>query len=171
MIKQNHIKSLFLASAFVLLSVACVLTVKYWHRTLPAEFCGEVYQRYAGREDLYVSFIKDFRIDDSTVVDVTTLTAKDSAGWEALLREMNRSEETIKQMREDVDNDNNPITMYPCEIGHPELICSDPDKDKWLVFMIHTERTVYVFQTINEKQSRVIRTYKMKEAINKSIKG
>ena len=151
-------------TALILLLTSAMLDMKRYAKV------SEVYLHYKDRADLKVGFVKDFRIDDSTTVDVTTLTAKDSAGWEALLREMNRSEETIKQMREDVDNDNNPITMYPCEIGHPELICSDPDKDKWLVFMMHTERTVYVFQTINEKQSRVIRTYKMKEAINKSIK-
>ena len=165
---QYKIKSLLCAAAFVLLAVAAVLVVKYWHHTLPAEECGEVYCRYSNRDDLKVSFLKDFRIDDSTTVDVTTLTAKDSAGWESLQREMNRSEETIELAREGINNGNHPITMYPCETGHPERRCSDPDKNKWLVIMMHTERTIYVFHTIDEKQSRVIRTKKMKETINKT---
>nr|MCR4932255.1 hypothetical protein [Bacteroidales bacterium] len=100
---QYKIKSLLCAAAFVLLAVAAVLVVKYWHHTLPAEECGEVYCRYSNRDDLKVSFLKDFRIDDSTTVDVTTLTAKDSAGWENLMREMNRPESLIELMRKAVD--------------------------------------------------------------------
>ena len=86
---QYKIKSLLCAAAFVLLAVAAVLVVKYWHHTLPAEECGEVYCRYSNRDDLKVSFLKDFRINDSVFVDVTLLEATDSVGWNKLVEELN----------------------------------------------------------------------------------
>ena len=166
MIKQNHIKALFLASAFVLLSVACVLTVKYWHRTLPAEFCGEVYQRYAGREDLFVSFIKDFRIDDSTAVDVTTLTAKDSAGWESLLREMNVNELTIVKQRKAVEEGNAIVSEYYCAKNHPEKRVSLKEcMDFDLVIYSYFEKTIYVFNAKTQEQGRRIQAHKNNEIL------
>lgn len=166
MIKQNHIKALFLASAFVLLSVACVLTVKYWYRTLPAEFCGEVYQRYAGREDLYVSFIKDFRIDDSTTVDVTTLTAYDSASWENLMREMNIKEGTIRKQTEAVKSGKTALTEYYCMNNHPEQRikvkeCSDFD----LVIFSFNEYVTYIFDVNTIEQGRRIQAHKNNEIL------
>ena len=117
---QYKIKSLLCAAAFVLLAVAAVLVVKYWHHTLPAEECGEVYCRYSNRDDLKVSFLKDFRIDDSTTVDVTTITAKDSASWEALLREMNIKEGTIRKQTEAVKLGKTAVTEYYCMNIHLE---------------------------------------------------
>ena len=166
MIKQNHIKALFLASAFVLLSVACVLTVKYWHRTLPAEFCGEVYQRYAGREDLYVSFIKDFRIDDSTTVDVTTLIARDSAGWESLMREMNVNELTIVKQRKAVEEGNAIVSEYYCAKNHPEKRVSLKEcMDFDLVIYSYFEKTIYVFNAKTQEQGRRIQAHKNNEIL------
>ncbi|MBR3829611.1 MAG: hypothetical protein IKJ40_10035, partial [Bacteroidales bacterium] len=53
---------------------------------------SEVYRRYKDRDDLSVAFVKDYRIGDSIIVDVTTIEATDSASWESLLREMNVNE-------------------------------------------------------------------------------
>ena len=108
---------------FLVVSVACVLAVvavKY----LPALLCGggesEVYHRYEHRDDLKVGFVKDYRIDDSTTVDVTTLTAKDSAGWEALLREMNVSDLIIEICNKAAKKGNYTVAFYNCKKNHPE---------------------------------------------------
>ena len=76
---------------YIIAFCLALLTVYVLHnsgRIFPSGEVGEVYRRYCNRDDIRVEFFKDFRIDDSTIVDVTTLTAKDSASWEALLREM-----------------------------------------------------------------------------------
>ena len=163
---QYKIKSLLCAAAFVLLAVAAVLVVKYWHHTLPAEECGEVYCRYSNRDDLKVSFLKDFRIDDSTTVDVTTLTAKDSAGWEALLREMNIKEGTIRKQTEAVKSGKTALTEYYCMNNHPEQrikVKECPDFD--LVIYSFNEYVTYIFDVNTIEQGRRIQAHKNNEIL------
>ena len=166
---QYKIKSLLCAAAFVLLAVAAVLVVKYWHHTLPAEECGEVYCRYSNRDDLKVSFLKDFRINDSTTVDVTTITAKDSAGWEALQREMNRSEEAIERSRNRIKEGHYVLTDYYCEIGQPEHRIPFKEGECWLVYVNHKEKTFYIFHIINHEQGYLIIRSKTRELYNNRI--
>ena len=75
--KRWGLKFLLLAFASILVVVA----VKYWPRVLTPDQCSEVYRRYKDRDNLSVAFVKDYRIGDSITVDVTTITAPDSAGW------------------------------------------------------------------------------------------
>ncbi|MBR6131453.1 MAG: hypothetical protein IKQ20_06305 [Bacteroidales bacterium] len=155
---------------FLVVSVACVLAVvavKY----LPALLCGggesEVYPRYEHRDDLKVGFVKDYRIDDSTTVDVTTLTAKDSAGWEALLREMNKPESLIELMRKYEIEGRYNVTGYYCEVEHPELTTPYKEGNSWYVILNPTERTIYIYQLSNCKARSIIKN-KLKEVKDKA---
>lgn len=58
-----------------------------WPRTVPLEQCSEIYQKYVNEENVRVSFIKGFRVNDSVFVDVTLLEATDSAGWSILKKD------------------------------------------------------------------------------------
>ena len=154
---------------FLVVSVACVLAVvavKY----LPALLCGggesEVYHRYEHRDDLKVGFVKDYRVDDSTTVDVTTLTAKDSAGWEALLRELNVKEETIKKQMEAVKSGKTAVTEYYCMNNHPEQrikVKECPDFD--LVIYSFNEYVTYIFDINTIEQGRRIQAHKNNEIL------
>ena len=68
-----------------LLAVALVLVVKYRPRTVPLEECSQIYRDYADDPHVAVAFIKDFRVNDTLTVDVTTLHALDSTGWHSLM--------------------------------------------------------------------------------------
>ena len=154
---------------FLVVSVACVLAVvavKY----LPALLCGggesEVYHRYEHRDDLKVGFVKDYRIDDSTTVDVTTLTAKDSAGWEALLREMNVNELTIVKQRKTVEEGNAIVSEYYCAKNHPEKRVSLKECMNFdLVIYSYFEKTIYVFNAKTQEQGRRIQAHKNNEIL------
>lgn len=61
--------------------------VLLWPRTVPLEQCSEIYQKYVNEENVRVSFIKGFRVNDSVFVDVTLLEATDSAGWSILKKD------------------------------------------------------------------------------------
>jgi hypothetical protein len=132
------------------------------HRVVKSEL-SEVYNRYKDRDDLRVAFVKDYRIDDSTTVDVTTLTAKDSAGWEALLREMNKSEGFIKRMREAVNEGVYMLSEYNCEIGHPEKRVPFKAGCSWFVLLNPTEKTIYIFHILNREQVHIIIQNKVRE--------
>ncbi len=154
---------------FLVVSVACVLAVvavKY----LPALLCGggesEVYHRYEHRDDLKVGFVKDYRVDDSTTVDVTTLTAKDSAGWEALLREMNVSDLIIEICNKAAKKGNYTVAFYNCKKNHPEQHTEIDIPNTDYVLYSYKEYTLYVFDITSRKQRNAIQTQRIKETFN-----
>jgi hypothetical protein len=110
-----------------------------------------------------VGFVKDYRIDDSTTVDVTTLTAKDSASWEALLREMNRSEDAIEYERNYANEGHYVLSYYCCEIGHPENMIPYKEGQSWMVFFNPSEKTIYIFHILNSKQKKALIRNKVSE--------
>lgn len=73
--------------AVCLVVAALVLLVKYHPRTVPIEECSQIYRDYADNPHIAVAFIKDFPVNDTLSVDVTTLQATDSLGWETLKNE------------------------------------------------------------------------------------
>ena len=154
---------------FLVVSVACVLAVvavKY----LPALLCGggesEVYHRYEHRDDLKVGFVKDYRIDDSTTVDVTTLTAKDSASWENLLREMNYPEMLIKIMNENLRNGNRGVGNYYCKKGLPETRTKIDVPNSQLVIVSPFEKCFYIFDVISKEQAHLIMDFEREDIIH-----
>ncbi len=158
---------------FLILALGCILAavaVKCWPRTLPPEQCSEVYRHYCNRSDLNVAFVKDYRIGDSITVDVTTITAKDSASWEALLREMNIDEKLIKQQRESIQNGTRCVQLYYCKEGHPDEPVS-PKKcpDFNLVAESPRDKTVYVFDIRDIEQGRTIICEKISELIQTNL--
>lgn len=144
-------------TALILLLTSAMLDMKRYATV------SEVYLHYKDRADLKVGFVKDYRVDDSTTVDVTTLTAKDSASWEALLREMNCQESVIEQMRDAVNDGRYLLNNYYCEIGHPEHRIPFNDDGCWMVYCNPTEKTIYIFHIINSQQGYLIIRSKVRE--------
>ncbi|MBQ6238493.1 MAG: hypothetical protein IJK07_09795, partial [Bacteroidales bacterium] len=139
--KRWGLKFLLLAFASILVVVA----VKYWPRVLTPDQCSEVYRRYKDRDNLSVAFVKDYRIGDSITVDVTTITAPDSAGWEQLLREMNVKEGTIEINNRLVREGKHTATTILSAKGYPEKRVSiDTTTSVDLVFFVYSEKCVYV---------------------------
>ena len=151
---------------YIIAFCLALLTVYVLHnsgRIFPSGEVGEVYRRYCNRDDIRVEFFKDFRVNDSITVDVTTLTAKDSASWEALLREMNKSEGVIKRMREAVNEGVYMLSEYNCEIGHPEKRVPFKAGCSWFVLLNPTEKTIYIFHILNCEQVHIIIQNKVRE--------
>ena len=147
-------------------AIACILAVavgKYQPLVFHGDDTGEVYRRYAQRDDLKVGFVKDYRINDTLTVDVTTITATDSASWEALLREMNKSESMIKRIREIVEKGSYSLSAYYCEIGHPENRIPFDENGCSLVITNPAEKTIYIFHVENHNQVLSIIRNKIRE--------
>ena len=154
---------------YIIAFCLALLTVYVLHnsgRIFPSGEVGEVYRRYCNRDDIRVEFFKDFRIDDSTTVDVITLTAKDSASWEALLREMNIKEGTIRKQTEAVKSGKTALTEYYCMNNHPEQrikVKECPDFD--LVIYSFNEYVTYIFDVNTIEQGRRIQAHKNNEIL------
>ena len=78
--KKHHIISLVIGIA-VLLSI---LVWKLWPRQLPPQQCDSFFLRYENNKHFSVAYFKDFSINDTTLVDVTTLHALTDSAWNAL---------------------------------------------------------------------------------------
>ena len=153
-------------------TILCLLTVVgctvyvLWSCIVPLGKTSEVYRRYAQRDDLKVGFVKDYRINDTVNVNVTTITAPDSASWEALLREMNVSEDVIALEREAMNAGKKSASTYYSAKGHPEervLIKKVPEFD--LVVLSFKELTIYSFDVESIEKSRIIQMHKCSEYI------
>ena len=113
---------------------------------------SEVYKQYAGRPDLKVGFVKDYRIDDSITVDVTTITAKDSAGWRWLMETMNPNPLIDSLHRESQEKEHITLSMYICPKGKPEIHYCNDTISYDIVIYSPMEKYIYVFDIINERQ-------------------
>lgn len=78
--RKRHYISMAIVFAGLLVSAWILLHP----RQLPEEECSDTYRRYEDVEGVAASFIKGFPVNDTLSLDVTTLQATDSAGWERL---------------------------------------------------------------------------------------
>ncbi len=154
---------------YIIAFCLALLTVYVIHnsgRVFPSGEVGEVYRRYCNRDDVRVEFFKAFRIDDSTTVDVTTLTAKDSASWETLLREMNVSDLIIEICNKAAKKGNYTVAFYNCKKNHPEQHTEIDIPNTDFVLYSYKEYTLYVFDITSRKQRNAIQTQRIKETFN-----
>ena len=131
---------------------------------------SEVYKQYSGRPDLKVGFVKDYRIDDTTVADVTTLTAKDSASWEALMIEMKIDDVQKETMRKALSKGQGFVISHYCEKGHPETVCGPDIPNYDLVIISPVDCEFYIFDITSEAQACKIANSKRMEIVHKKQK-
>ena len=86
--KKRH----YIALAIVLAGVAACAWIILHPRQLPVEECSDVFQRCKDVDGVDASFMKDFPVNDTLRLDVTTLQARDSAGWEQLKKDFHLPE-------------------------------------------------------------------------------
>ena len=82
--KKRHIIEVVL---LLLIAAAVPPLAIWWHRIFPSHEVSELYSRYENVDGVEASFVKDFQVNDTIVVDVTLLEATDSAGWRRLKEE------------------------------------------------------------------------------------
>lgn len=77
-------------SVLIIAAVAAAIVIwRQWPRQLSCTQCNELFLHYMDNDHINVSFIKDFPVNDSISVDVTTLDAVDSIGWATLIEDCN----------------------------------------------------------------------------------
>lgn len=81
--KKHH----YITLAIVLVGLAVSASFFLFPRQLSPEECSAEFLRYKDVEGIDASFVKDFPVDDTLAVDVTTLQATDSVGWETLKKD------------------------------------------------------------------------------------
>lgn len=143
----------YLVAALVaVVTVTAILAMRRIPQTLPPAATSEVYWTYAGSDHIECTYFEGYQVNDTLVVPVTLLEAKDSAGWETLVRDFriptDMDEETASMH-------NLVITFFIRKKGkYDEVpdIATDPDNHEFIV-LNYKYRRLYVFHTKNEEES------------------
>ena len=160
---RNHIVRFWGLFCIILAVALGAITVALrWHCIFPTDEVSATYLKYAGREDMDVSFVKGYRVNDTVVVDVTLLETGSPAMWDTLCQDFSIV----------------PLSKYPKD--SPALTASDHTfflrliKDtiatrqdtlyrKTLVILSHKDMSMCVFHNINDMQYGAIISKKSEE--------
>ena len=143
-----------------LLAVGLLLTVKYHPRTVPIEECSQLYRDFADNPHVAVAFIKDFHVNDTLAVDVTTLQADSDSAWYELLLDFGASEELIDMYRSEKkiylsEGCHSGIVFY-IDINNPKQRMQYNEPDSRVVIGSPTMRSLCVFMTADTKFKEII---------------
>lgn len=137
--------------AVCLVVAALVLVVKYHPRTVLVEECSQIYRDYADNPHIAVAFIKDFPVNDTLAVDVTTLQATTDSAWCALLFDFGMPQELNELYNSDkslfIGEDVNTITKTYIDKNNPKKHLTKVNTDSRLLIMSHAKKTMSIFMT------------------------
>ena len=114
---------------------------------------GELYKRYAARQDLTVAQVSGFKLNDSVRVDVVLVVADDEMAWQHIKEELGiHSIEGVTSWLGTVDQ---PARRTKWD-GHPVL----------RVVASHSRRTVGFYRIDNERQYDALLDYQLEKMKN-----
>lgn len=160
---QKHIARFWTIFCVILaMALGAITVVLRWHRIFPSDEVSETYLKYAGRENMDVSFVKGYRVNDTVVVDVTLLETKDSATWDSLC----------------LDFSIVPLSKYPMDspartatdhtfflrlIKDTVVTQQDTLYKKTLIIFSHKDMSMCVFHNVSDMQYDAILDKKSRE--------
>lgn len=130
-----------------------LVVVKFWPRTVPWEECSPVFRQYADREGIKASYVRDYPVNDTTLVDVTLLQATTDSAWEKLCieftpYEFSDSSEYIHRLIHNLD-----VTFRPVAKDDPrKKITPNGIYDFNLVIQTAKVKSIGIFHIKNKTQ-------------------
>lgn len=166
MIRRNSIVKFWLIFAVVLaVALAAIYLAYRWHRIFPTDEVSEIYTRYAETEGINAAYVKDYRVNDTVLVNVTMLEVSDSAVWEQVCEDLHllTTEQIPEELRERFLS-KNVFGFYieqdtVMEEGNPRYL-------KTVYVYTRHDRTVCVFHSVNDVQYDAIMGKKIDEISN-----
>ncbi len=131
------------------------IAVKLWPRTVPVEECSPVYREYAGKPGIEASYVKDYRINDTTFVDVTMIHATTDSAWVKLCKDFIPKEyprESINQLIYGIQ-----LTQWTVSKSNPHIQANlSTDKDCNHLTLSSTSNSICIFHTDDIEQIMAI---------------
>lgn len=152
---------LTVVTVVVLLSVAVPLLVlhKPWKGTKVAT--SELYNRYADKEGIEASFIKDYKVNDSVFVDVTLLEATTDSAWEVLLKDFNMPDIPKEVVEMGVDMFVKAVNRKDYSLPADSILVNND-----VMMVSYALKTISVFRTETLGQMWAVNHSKYEEMIN-----
>ncbi len=144
-------------------ALVCYIAIQ-WKYIFPSNEVSEIYARYEKVEGIDVSFVKDYKVNDTVFVDVTLLEATDSVGWATLKKDFE-----VPNPPPDVQQfiDNGEDLIYVKVI--PKSTTTDTILDSYsnnLLAISHLKRTLTVFHIKNKEELNAVRHYNYDKSTN-----
>ena len=143
-------------------ALVCYIAIQ-WKYIFPSNEVSEIYARYEKVEGIDVSFIKDYKVNDTVFVDVTLLEATDSVGWVTLKKDFDIVDIT-PELQQFIDNGENLIFTKLIPKSSFSDTTSCPYKDDLLAISFLT-KTLTVFHIKNEIEKHAVKYNNFEKSI------
>ncbi len=136
----------------LLLTLAMVLPT-LWPRLFPSLYVSDLYRRYEHNPHIQATYLHNFRVNDSLIVDATLFQALDSLGWETLKTDFNVKPAPLPIL-EAIDRGEDIVSVGLSPQDHPEQPMDTTDilrnnvmAISWLhhavsIFYTHTQQEI-----------------------------
>ena len=151
-------------AVLAVLMVAGVAAAVLVPRLLPLGDEGSLYRRYRNMPGIEATYLKDFPIDDTLTVDVTTLRATDDEGWDTLCVDFEVPE--LPELILSVMGENEDfILSYKVSDDYKDVykeigICHDD-----VIAISYIKHIVSIFNTQDEIEKKAVLKYNIKQSI------
>ena len=144
-------------------ALVCYIAIQ-WKYIFPSNEVSEIYARYEKVEGIDVSFVKDYKVNDTVFVDVTLLEATDSVGWATLKKDFEVPPLTPNILRfMDNGEDLICVKLIPKSTTTDTLLNSNPND---VLAISHLNRTLTVFHVKNKEELNAVRHYNYDKSTN-----
>ena len=157
-------RRLLITILIVLAIVALAIVERTCVHVVPLRQCSQPYQHYHHVEGIKATFVKDYRIDDTTFVDVTLLQAKTDSAWHLLQKDFNIPQ-PIDEDQALFDSTTTVQLWFAPKNDHSAPMDSDPLKNDIIAASRHTQSLCIFHLSKFEQITRII-NLKIKEITN-----
>ena len=145
----------FILATIPLIVVGILAFVKLYPRSVPLDECSPLYRQYAGQEGIEAFYVRDYPVDDTTLVDVTLLRATTDSAWVSMCLK-SLPYHCPEDKRENVIHGNS-VTQYISSKDdiRTKVIPSDTNNYN-LVFINARQKYIVIFHTENKTQVSIL---------------
>lgn len=156
--KKRH----YISIAIVLSGLAVCVGFYLNPRQLSPEECGDVYRRYRGADGIEVSFLQNFRVNDTVAVAVTTLHAETDSAWAALIKDFGISP-TPPEVLAYLGMDTNSTIFKRVSVTDYTVLPREAESKYYLFVEQEFKHTISLFLIENDIQRKMIINDKLSE--------
>ena len=143
----------WLAVGIAVVCEALIICLAFrWNYLFPSGEVSEVYARYQNVDGIDVSYIKDYKVNDTVFVNVTILEAKDSATWSLISRDLKLP--PPPDIPEEVKDLYDPSNAFCYYVMKKDSIDNAGGSARNRDICIHStaKRTICIFHNVTDKQ-------------------
>ncbi|MCQ2260763.1 MAG: hypothetical protein MJZ77_05185 [Bacteroidales bacterium] len=143
----------------LMIALGAITLVFRWHSIFPTDEVSELYTRYEHVEGLDVSYIKDFKVNDTVCVDVTMLEAKTDSAWTTIQTDFNVP--IIPEEYQELLANYNSVDSWLAPKENYKLPMNPNISNNDAIAVLRKERTISVFHTRKDTPIDDIFTHKL----------